>query len=437
LLVTLSTLVLAQTMTWDEVIAAIGEKRRALSDEAKAVEQQLKTFEEQAKIQDTHVESLKVRLAAMKGMNGSEPLLATKPEGATEGPVAAAEATTDYRTREKELIERGANRMLVVEGKEGEPIGAFLAPQDGQIRIFVSAQWLDQNPTPKVSKLDQSSLPIRPELSCPAGVDLVCLHTDALALPHFELADTSEKPVVGARVVVIFFDPETKQAQGIGGWIRGIGPDTLELDAELTPKMTAAPVLSLDSGKVIGVVAPQVAGVKDEWAIGTRHQGSRHFATRIDRIQEWKASDLGRFAKEAAYIQGINQRTRLAWLAHMLMADRISSVENRATDQSQRERKEWGEFLWKVKDEARKHASNPHIARASNWTTESVGDLGIAEWRKRMSNIYRGILSDLAKEEPDLSEHMTPYHLQQYRVAKASRAEGLRIISQNAQGVGQ
>jgi hypothetical protein len=473
----LSTSVLTEAATWDEVMSAISDKRRALSEELAGVEQQIKTAEEQAKIQDEHVESLKARLATLKGADGSVPQMPMKPEAETANPVTAApaETTTDYLLKEKELIELSTSKMLVVKGKEGDPTGGFPALQDGKVRIFVSAQWLDLNPSPTVSKIDRSSLPIREELACPAGVDLVCLLPEVSDLPHFELAVTSERPMVGARVVVIFLDPNSMQAKGIGGSIRGIGPDTLELDAELTATMTGAPVLSLDSGKVIGIVAPQIAGVKDEWAIGTRHQGSRNFATRIDRIREWKTSDFGRFANEAAYVKGINQRTRIAWLAHMLLAERVSAFEDaqayqakmdsqtsmrqrsynetdaqsqerrkremeenyKKVEEERRERMERAKFVGKVRDEARKSAGNPHIVRATNWTSESIGSLGVAEWRARLSNVYRGILADLSKQEPDLSEHMTPYHLQQYRIAKASRAEGIRIISLNAKSVGQ
>ena len=232
------------------------------------------------------------------------------------------------------MIARSAEWMVILSGKDGSPGAAFLAPQDGKVRIFVSAQWLDKNPRPSVTKLDQSPLTVSEALVCPVGVDLVCLHP-AAGTSHFELADTTEKPVVGARVVVILVDPETKQVKGVGGAIRGIGPDTLELDANLTPEMTGAPVLALDSGRVIGVVAPQIAGVADDWAVGTRHEGSRNFATRIDRIQEWKTSDLARFANEATYIAGINRRTRIAWLAHMLVAIGMEShTRSTTSDQS-------------------------------------------------------------------------------------------------------
>lgn len=464
-----------QFMTWDEVMSAISEKRRALEDEEKAVQEQLKTVEEQARIQDEHVELLKARLATLKGKVDPEPPLTIKPEDA----VAAAPAglTRDFQQKENELIELGASRMLVMEGGEGAASGAFPALHDGRLLIFVSAQWLDKNPRPKVTKSDKSALAIGDELACPAGVDLVCLRPDATDLPHFELADVSEKPAVGARIVVIFLDPKTRRAKGVGGSIRGIGPDTLELDAELMPQMTGAPVLSLDSGKVIGIVAPQIAGVQDEWAIGTRHQGSRNFATRIDRIKEWKTGDLGRFANEAAYIESIKLRTRIAWLAHMLVADKLNTMEYLSRDQSdrvswipgprragesvvdfearlkrekedhyrkveeqRRERLKMDEFFRTVRMEAKKHAANPHIARVTSWlnepldaNTQSGGGVGGV----RLSNIYRSILADLSKQEPDLTAHMTPYHQQQYRIARESRGEGIRIMAGNANRVGQ
>jgi hypothetical protein len=278
-------------------------------------------------------------------------------------------------------------------------------------------------------------------------------------------------------------DPKTKQLKGVGGSIRGIGPDTLELDANLTPEMTGAPVLALESGVVIGIVAPQIAGVADAWAIGTRHQGIRNFAARIDRIKEWKTIDLGRFANEAAYIDGINKRTRIAWLAHMLVEHRLASTRNnfgappgmpprdlmpgmsverkhgesiedyekrrksereeyeKKREEDKKERERVQQFLGAVRKEARENAANPHIARVTSWLSEPSklrgGQPGSADHSDRLAGIYRSILTDLKKQEPDLSDHMTWYHQQQYRISQVNRSEGIRVIAENANRVGQ
>lgn len=468
LLMTLITPVIADPTDWHDVMGELGKRRFALEDEQKAIKDQLKIVEEQAKIQNEHEELLKARLAAINEKLASSSRLPTPPGTETRmtAKTTAAGETTDYQKKETELIARSAGRMLILEGKDGSPGAAFLAPQEGKIRIFVSAQWLDKNPRPSVSDLDRSPLPISEELSCPMGIDLVALHPKAPDLPHFELAPDTEKPALGARVVVIFVDPETKLMKGIGGGIRGIGPDTLELDADLTQEMTGAPVLALDSGRVIGIVAPQVAGVADEWAIGTRHQGNRNFAARIDRIKEWKTSDLGRFANEAAFIDGINQRTRIAWLAHMLVTFKFDSSgssrgfhpgmnsqgmqsglpgsrkddesiedyeKRRKIETEERERRR--QFVATVREEARENAANPHIARVTSWLSDPM--ISRADQMDRLSGIYRSILTDLKKQEPDLSGHMTWYHQQQYRIALENRSDGIRVIGENANRVGQ
>lgn len=468
LLALLLTSVSGRGMTWDEVMDAISEKRLALSAEEHTIQEQLKTIEAQVKIQDEHVALLKGQLAALSGNAAAEPPMPSVPENKVAS--ASTAPSADHQPREDELIAQSLHKILVMDGKSGKPSGAFLAPNDGKILLFASAQWLDENPIPTVTQQSKSSLALGEELTCPAGVDLVCLHPEANDLPHFEWAEPAEKPAVGARVVVISLDPATKLSRGIGGSIRGIGPDTMELDAELTPEMTGAPVLSLDSGKIIGIVAPQIAGVEDEWAIGTRHEGSRNFATRIDRIQEWKPSDLGRYAKEAAYIQAINQRTRIAWLAHMLVAERTNRKNPERynqqppqrsagkSDEFEQERKraleefykkveeerkealQRNKFLREIEAEALKHANNPHIARVNSWLKDSWDahdSTKRADEKTRLSNIYRSILADISKQEPDLSAHMTPYHLQQYRAATELRSQGIRIIGQNADRVGQ
>ncbi|MGL5017414.1 MAG: hypothetical protein ACRDBP_04720 [Luteolibacter sp.] len=471
LLAFLLTSVSGRGMTWDEVMDAISEKRRALSAEEQTIQEQLKTIESQVKIQDEHVALLKDQLAALSGNAAAAPPMPSVPENKVASASTAPTApTADHQPREDELIAQSLHKILVMEGKGGKPSGAFLAPHDGKILLFASAKWLDENPRPTVTQQSKSPLALGEELTCPAGVDLVCLHPAANDLPHFEWAGPAEKPAVGARVVVISLDPATKLSRGIGGSIRGIGPDTMELDAELTPEMTGAPVLSLDSGKIIGIVAPQIAGVENEWAIGTRHEGSRNFATRIDRIQEWKPSDLGRYAKEAAYIQAINQRTRIAWLAHMLVVERTNRMHPErsnhqpprgsagGSDEYERERKraleefykkveeerkealQRNKFLREIEAEALKHANNPHIARVNSWLKDASSSLNAAQYadrNARLVSIYRSMLADISKQEPDLSAHMTPYHLQQYRAATELRSQGIRIIGQNADRVGQ
>ena len=136
-----------------------------------------------------------------------------------------------------------------------------------------------------------------------------------------------------------------------------------------------------------------MAGVSDDWAIGTRHEGSRKFASRIDKIKEWQSVELDRFTKEASYIQKINDKTRLAWLAHMLVEHNYSRKYKRRFDlnepqyeqddslspeeqkkRSDEHHKEMEEYRQKVrseresvKKEAKKRASEIQIKRVNAW----------------------------------------------------------------------
>ena len=86
--------------------------------------------------------------------------------------------------------------------------------------------------------------------------------------------------------------------------------------------------------------------------------------------------------------------------------------------------------------EAAEHAANPHIVRVKSWINDLRQPAAAGSREERLSNIYRSMLTDLKKQEPDLSGHMTWYHQQQYRAAQADRKEGLRIIAANADRVG-
>ena len=129
----------ADPVTWDDAVSELGKVRFALENEEKSLQEKLKTVEERMKIQDEHLELLKSRLATL---STKQPLQPTTPVTGNETPAATAPAgeTADYLEKETALIARSAERMVLLSGKDGAPGAAFLAPHDGKVRIFVSAQ---------------------------------------------------------------------------------------------------------------------------------------------------------------------------------------------------------------------------------------------------------------------------------------------------------
>ena len=440
-----------QTGDAQETLSELNKRQFELINEERSLAQQIAMFEEQSKAQEDQISLLKQRLDLLNSTPGAP----QQAPGATPKPEEAGpdNGTAPGGDRQAELISSCKNYMVFIEAKDGRVCTAFLGSQEGKARVFASAPWVAEAGNFSVSDLNGIPMPITQELSCPIGTELLGLHPQAADLPHFDLAAENALPSVGEPILVVLVDAKSKELSSVAGAIRGIGPDTLELDAELTPEMGGAPVLSMESGKLIGIVAHQVAGVADDWAVGTRHEGSRNFALRLDRIKEWEKSDLGRFAKEAAYIRGINRKTMLGWTAHTLMDCELEMRRGRpsyspSSQSTYRDQiKEWEERRAEVgrlkafaMEYADKHPSDPQIKKALAWVDEFKKPVNLApgsELDQRRSGIYQLILADLKTKEPDLSAHLSSYHKSQYKAAMQDRLHGIEIATENGRRIGQ
>jgi flagellin-specific chaperone FliS len=466
----------AEAEAWHDMLSKLEKKVFALRDEEQSIGERIEILDEQSRVLEEHTNLLRERLAAMNGGGdvpptpGNDPLADADAEGAEEAP----RETGNHAQREDELISECAGRIAILQGKDGKTGTAFFVPQEGKSRIFASAPWVAGNGSFTLSDIYGNPIPFAQQYSAPVGFDLLGLHPVKEELPAFDVAANNEIPAVGARILVVVVDAQSKGLAGVGGAIRGIGPDTLEIDAELTPEMSGAPILALDSGKVIGIVAEQVSGVANDWALGTRHEGSRNFAVRLDRIKDWETGDFARFAKEAAYVTKIQDKVRIASIAHLLLeserwltinptSPRMQTLGSQMmqgeTYEQYRERTKemhenrrqasqgWANEHRRMTNQrqaasrdADKHASDPHIIRARAWIKELqvAGKLEPGgNLDRNLAFIYRTMLSDLTKREPDPSAHLGSYHRKQYRSVVANRDEGIKILTAEANRLGR
>lgn len=447
---------LSKTKQWLEIIRSDLE----MADEKAAfLEDQLKAKEAQASALKTQLRELENQLWDLgPEPERSVPSPAPKPAPAPKPKPAPTEDDSIYEEEENRLIESCATRLVMLAGSNG-PLGpGFFAQQEGVIRIYTSAAMISRVRHISVIGLDGTKHPINDKLSCPDGVHVAGLHPTGTELPHFEFAAKTETPKVGDRVVVALVNPDTYKVTGIGGAIRGIGPDKWELDADLIPGMSGAPVLSLKSGKLIGIVTPQVAGVAADWALGTRHEESRSFAARLDHTEKWKSIDRIGFAKEAAHVERINERTRIAWAAHWLMertsfrgvltrpnpptkpasprnpsadANRIYQENYQAWENYKRKRDRWD----RVNELAKTHANNVHIRRAQSIISKVTKEDNNRETEIR--NNYTSMRNDLKIRDHAASSQYTWHHTQLYKEAIEFREEALRVINIRANRFGR
>jgi hypothetical protein len=438
LVVLSASIAFADSKAFDEELAEIDKEAQKLTETEQNLAAQIARQEELTKVKEERIILLRERLAE---------LATTLPLPDPLNEAAAVDIVTEMSSEEREsqgkkLISECNDRIVVLHAANGKSCTAFLAPHDGKARIFASAPWIAANARFTISDLHDNAVSFSQEIDCPAGVGLIGLKPEKSDLPVFAMAEETEAPAVGAGILVVVAEGESKGLQGIGGSIRGIGPDTLEIDAELTPEMSGAPVLSLINGKLIGIVAEQITGVEEDWATGTRHEGSRNFVVRLERSRDWRESDLGRFAKEAAYIAKIREKSRIAWISHYIMDGAIwkrtsnpySSGYRRSDEENawNKERRRMVELGGEALKKADEYPNNPYITRAKSWINQ-LGDTKYlrpdSDRDSNLVSIYRLILSELTKKEADLSAHLSPYHKEDYRLAMDDRAEVIRILT--------
>lgn len=422
-------------LRWQRASAEQTEAR----DEVTALEGRLKEKEQQAIL-------LRARLASLNKQLADLSFQLPEPE------VVSPEKEAHFKQRTDELVATSVKRVVILTGKNGIIGSGFVGQQEGATKVYASAPLIAANPGISAEALDGTKLPIGTDLSCPEGVDLACLQpTDPSQLSRFDLVAAAELPQVGDQVVIILVNRETRKLTGTRGKIRGIGPDTWELDVDFSPDMSDAPVLSLETGKVVGIVSPQVAGVSENWAVGTRHEAGRSFAARLDRVEKWQTHDIGRFVKEAEYVERINHKTRLAWAAHLLIGpepppvlrNTRPPVGNERTPDEQKKFAEEMAKARKMKEQvsrfAKQHAAEITIQRAQSWVADrsKPQQSGPGDLQSRRANIYRQMRTDLEDKAGDISAQLSWYHSKQLQSALEWRREVVGVMAENSNRLGQ
>lgn len=452
----------------DRTLERLEARLEEMIEEETSAKAQMKALEEV--LRERELEHVKLRATASAL---DEQLAALVVPGADPKGAPAVEESPKWEAHEAELVISARDRIVLLSGADGSIGAGFFGKHDGEVRVFAPAPVVSGEASVTAKRLDGSECPVGADFSCPSGVDLVALHPEEAADSLFELASGSELSEIGDRVVVVVADAQAAEVEGVSGTIRGIGPDKWELDADLGPEMNGAPVLALETGRVIGIVIPQVEGVAQDWAVGTRHEEARSFAARIDRIKEGRDLSFERFHKESAYIEKMEKQIRLAWLAHMLVeyeaggvweqyGERRAPAPPRSGDPGDRrrpidpdlderrraeledwrqrserfrsEQEEYRRVLGEIRSEAAKNKGDKMISRIQQWLESyGVGRAGASAdglKDRRLAQIYHSMTQELEARSEDISSKFSPYHAKRYLQAREWRAEAVETLRQ-------
>jgi len=106
---------------------------------------------------------------------------------------------------------------------------------------------------------------------------------------------------------------------GEPGRILSIEDDMWEVDAEIIPGNSGGPVLSLESGNVLGIVTHLMISKKHGKDKPGAQTEVKRFAARLDKQWEWRRMSIARFVKEWQHIEAMDRESSIAWASVYLM----------------------------------------------------------------------------------------------------------------------
>jgi serine protease Do len=206
--------------------------------------------------------------------------------------------------------EEVAASIAVIEGDRSNGTG-FFCKAEGKVYLYTAAHVLSGNSKLLVKLRDGTVVRKFGAVEAAEGADLVRLAVGE-EVPHFlEIAAESGVAKVGIPVLA------SGNAGGGGtvgfeqGKVMGVGPESIEIDAEVIQGNSGGPILHATTREALGVVTHLTAERKDEWAKETRFSQVRRFGCRLDRAWKWKVVPVEVFLKEGKAILAVQQQSEL------------------------------------------------------------------------------------------------------------------------------
>jgi len=203
-----------------------------------------------------------------------------------------------------------AKAIAVIEGDRSNGTG-FFCKAEGKVYLYTAAHVLSGNSKLSVKLRDGTVVRKFGAVEAAEGADLIRLAVGEAVPQALEIADESGVAKVGIPVLA------SGNAGGGGtvgfeeGKVMGVGPESIEIDAEVIQGNSGGPILHGTTRQALGVVTHLTAERKDEWAKETRFSQVRRFGCRLDRSWKWKVVPVEVFLKEGKAILAVQEQSEL------------------------------------------------------------------------------------------------------------------------------
>jgi len=224
---------------------------------------------------------------------------------ATSNTVRSAEAGPAAQDeRGASFLREQQGNIVLIKGKAGAGSG-FVFERGGRIFLASNAHVMASVRSPTFTPVNRSVLKFKPgAASVAVGHDIILmeLQPGRNGIPVME--EFEAEVAVSDPIVVYGNTGGSDVATAINGRLIGIGPERIEIDAEIEHGNSGSPIIHLRSGRAIGVATYVTA---DDLLSGEKK--IRRFGYRLDTVKQWQPVEWARFYSEADTVEKYQDTT--------------------------------------------------------------------------------------------------------------------------------
>jgi serine protease Do len=216
----------------------------------------------------------------------------------------------------KATILNHMDQMAIITGDVSTGTG-FFVKQDEKVYLYTAAHVLAGNARLTVKTTNGRELKKFGDFELAADADLCRLQLAEEFPAEFKLAQKNSSKV-GDLIIAVGNSGGAGALTLLDGEVASLGPDQIEITAQVIQGNSGGPVFQGATGDAVGVVTHLIAGRKDLWAQSTKFSDVRRFATRLDRDVVWEKVPIGRFLTECKVLADYDRSTQLLYVISQL-----------------------------------------------------------------------------------------------------------------------
>jgi hypothetical protein len=214
---------------------------------------------------------------------------------------------------------------LVIIKTDSSSGSGFIVTDGSKTYVYTNAHVLCGSPggfTKKIEKIVTASgevipTPFEVELSesfdpnSPSGLEDLARFSVTVkdGTPAYDIRSVSASNLMNQAVIAFGNSDGQDVITSLKGEVLGVGTDRVEISCPIVGGNSGGPVVSVDTGAVIGVSTYLVAGRRDIWAKDTDFEKVRRFAVRPDKVTKWRRVQYTNLMTSLASMEAFDRDT--------------------------------------------------------------------------------------------------------------------------------